>query len=104
MPPLSMAKSFMLSRLRGETPLRTVFWRDMLLAGTALNILAGIAGIILLTSGFSTSTALTVYFSPLPWNLFLFFAVWRSSERIPISEAAVVRAVSTLWLVLVILI
>ncbi len=95
-------KPYFMSRLNGVAPLRTVLWRDMIIIGTALNVLTGIAGIILLTSGADTALAMTVYFALIPWNLFLFFAVWRCSERAPASEAMTARLIAAIWLVLVI--
>ena len=75
------AKSFLLSRWRGEVPLETVFARDMLIEGTLINILAAASGILLLVFGTPTPICVLIYFAPLPWNLFLFLSVWRSAEN-----------------------
>ena len=95
-------KTFLTSRWQGKAPLRTVFWRDMLLVGTALNILTGIAAIVLLTFGVSTGIALSVHFGLLPWNLFLYFAVWRSAEDVSPFEALMTRVVAGIWLAAVV--
>jgi hypothetical protein len=101
---LSTPKTFLICRWQGKAPLRTVFWRDMLLVGTALNILTGIAAVVLLTFGVSTAIALAVHFGLLPWNLFLCLAVWRSAENISPFEALVARVVAGIWLAAVIVI
>ena len=101
---LSTPKKFLICRWQGKAPLRTVFWRDMLLVATALNILTGTAAIVLLTFGVSTAIALSVHFGLLPWNLFLCFAVWRSAEKVSPFEALVTRVVAGIWLVAVIVI
>jgi hypothetical protein len=103
---VSAAKSFLLSRCYREVPLRTVFWRDMIGVATALNILTGLelAGIVLLVSGFPVAIALPVHFGLLPWNIFLFLAVWRGADRITPSEALVVRTLAAVWLVAMVVI
>jgi hypothetical protein len=101
---VSAAKSFLLSRWYREVPLRTVFWRDMIGVATALNILTGLAGIVLLVSGFPVVIALSVHFGLLPWNIFLFLAVWRGADRIAQSEALMVRTLAAVWLVAMVVI
>jgi hypothetical protein len=102
MRPISTIASFVQSRWRGEAPLATVFWRDTIIVGTALNVLTGLAAIVLLVSGVPAAIALLVHFSLLPWNVFLFLAVWRTAERVKPSEALFVRVATAIWFVLVI--
>jgi hypothetical protein len=97
-------RGFLLSRWRGEAPLGTVFWRDMLVIGTGLNVLTGLAAMAMLAADMSTALALAVHFSLLPWNLFLMLSVWRSAEKAPPSQATVAKFGSLLWLPLAILI
>jgi hypothetical protein len=104
MQPMSAVKSFLLSRWHGEVPLGTVFWRDMIGVATALNILTGLTSIVLIVSGFPVVLGLCVHFCLLPWNIFLFLAVWRGADRIAQSEALVVRTVAAVWLVAMIVI
>ncbi len=79
----------------------TVFWRDMVIIGTALNVVSALGGMILLAAGAPTALVMTVYFAPLPWNLFLFIAVWKSTEKAEPSDALIVRIVAAVWFVLV---
>jgi hypothetical protein len=94
------ASSYLLSRWRGEAPLTTVFWRDMIMVGSMLNVIAAFGGLLLLAAGAPTAAVLAVYFSPLPWNIFLFLSVWRSAERASPSEATMARFGATIWLVI----
>jgi hypothetical protein len=102
MNPVAATGSFIVSRWRGEVPLGVLLWRDMVVAGTALNILSGLAGIVLIASGAPPAIAYTVYFGLVPWNVFLFLCVWRTAERVTPSEAMLARMVAGVWLVAVI--
>ncbi len=79
------AKDFVLARWRGEAPLTTVFWRDMLLAGSIVNLIAVVA--------------LLLFFAPLPMNLFLFIAVWRCGGSSSPLNAFFARLGATIWLI-----
>lgn len=96
-------KAFLLSRLRGEVALETVFWRDMMLVGTGINVVATLAAMALLAFEIPTIVALLVFLAPLPWNLFLFSAVWRSAEKIKGTTALAAKIGATIWLVAVVL-
>lgn len=73
--------------------MRTVFWRDMLVVGTAANVLATFIALLAASQGAASWAAVAIHFAPLPYNLFLFAAVGRASPR---SRLAVV--LSTVWL------
>lgn len=60
-----------------------VFWRDMVLVGTAVNLGASFAALILVAQGVATAVAVAVHFAPLPYNLWLFAVVWRLGRRPP---------------------
>ncbi len=89
----------MLSRWRGQVPLGTVFWRDMLIVGTGLNAIAGVTSILMLALDVGTVTALAVHFSLLPWNVFLFISVWRSADFAQRFPATVARIGAVVWFV-----
>jgi hypothetical protein len=97
-------KSFLLSRWRGQAPLETVFWRDMIVIGTAINIAAAVAVVALLIYGAGTPTALAVHFAPAPWNFFLFLAVYRSADNAAGANVLAAKAGAALWLVLMVLV
>ena len=48
---VNAAQGFIARRWRGDVPLRTVFWRDMLGVGTAVNVLFTFAALIAATQG-----------------------------------------------------
>lgn len=79
--------------------MRTLFWRDMLGIGTAVNVLATFAALILASQGVATWVAMAVHFMPLPYNLFLCAAVLRVQPR---NGAAGLVALG--WLVLMTLV
>jgi hypothetical protein len=100
-PLFSAVKAFTLSRWRGQAPLETVFWRDMIVLGTTLNAVAALGAIGLLIADAPTALALMVFFSPLPVNLFLFFSVWRSAGNSDGFGSVLARVGAAIWLALV---
>jgi hypothetical protein len=70
---------FFSARWRGAVPAATVFWRDMLGVGSALNLLASFLALLLASQGAPPALAVALHFAPLPYNLFLFEAVRRSA-------------------------
>ena len=97
-------KSFLLSRWRGQAPLETVFWRDMIVIGTAINIAAALAALALLIYGAGTPAALAVHFAQAPWNFFLFLSVHRSADNAAGANVLAAKAGAALWLILMLLV
>ncbi|EHK58201.1 hypothetical protein [Allomesorhizobium alhagi] len=91
--------SFFASRWRGEAPLDRLFWRDMVLVGTILNLVTTAAAILLLGLKAPMAVVLAVHFSPVPYNIFLFAAVWRTADAAGNARAAFFRSAALLWLV-----
>jgi hypothetical protein len=91
--------SFFASRWRGEAPLDRLFWRDMLLFGTLLNLLTTAAAILLLGFKAPLVVVLAMHFLPLPYNIFLFASVWRTADAAGNAKAAFFRSGALLWLV-----
>ncbi|HEV2900293.1 MAG TPA: hypothetical protein VGX71_21145 [Pseudaminobacter sp.] len=91
--------SFFASRWRGEAPLDRLFWRDMVLFGSLLNVLATAAAILMLGLKAPLVVVLAVHFFPVPYNLFLFAAVWRTADAAGNARAAFFRSAALLWLV-----
>jgi hypothetical protein len=100
--PSRARRSFLASRWRGEAPLGAVFWRDMILVGTALNIAATLATVLLLAADAPTPLALLIYFAPLPWSIFLFVSVWRCAERAGGPDAMTAKIGAMIWLMVMI--
>lgn len=89
---------FFTRRWRTEVPMRVLFWRDMVLVGTLINLLATGLALAMAASGLSIALAAAVHFAPLPYNLFLVASVWR------LSTSAVHRWPAAAWLAFVTLV
>jgi hypothetical protein len=96
--------SFILSRLRGDAPLHTVFWRDMVIVGTGLNVLATAAALIMLVAEAPGSWPVLTHLVPQPWNLFVVFAVWRSAGHVNDPTRSLIRMSALCWLALMIIV
>ena len=86
-------------RWRGLVPLPQLLWRDIIGIGTLINLVATLLALAAITQGAPSGLAVALHFAPLPYNLFLFGALWRTPGR---NEFSVGLAV--VWLVLVILV
>lgn len=53
----------------------------MIVHGTTINILAALLGLVLFARDAPTALGATVYFAPVPYNLFLLAALWRTAAR-----------------------
>lgn len=89
---------FLASRWRGDVAFERLFWFDMLVAGTLVNLAAAALSLILFGLDAPAAVAITVFFAPLPYNLFLFAVVWRAAERAQ-SGWALARLGAVAWLV-----
>ena len=64
-------------RWQGQAPWRTLFWRDIVAVGSAINLFTGFVALFLISQGQPVGWALAVHFAPLPYNLFMLGVVWR---------------------------
>lgn len=92
--------AFFARRWQRQVPLGTLFWRDMIVVGTLINIAATFAGLMALGLKADLAVAMLVFFSPLPYNIFLVGAVWRTAELVPAERAWTVRFGAAAWLVI----
>ena len=76
-------KRFFTPRWQGRIGWRTLFWRDLLLIGTGLNL----------------PWVVLVHLLPLPYNLFIVSAIWSAPNR-----PTVVCVFSAFWLLLLIVV
>lgn len=93
MPP--PAPSFLAARWQGQVALGTLLWRDMLGVGTVLNLLASVGALGLAAAGAGGAWAVALHFAPVPYNLFLFLALWRRPDR-----PAWAAALAAVWVAL----
>ncbi|CDX49557.1 conserved exported hypothetical protein [Mesorhizobium plurifarium] len=90
---------FFRMRWRREVPLDRLFWRDMLLAGTILNVASSALALILLGLKLPLGLVLGVHFLPVPYNIFLTIAVWRTAEKSGGLKAQLMMLGSAFWLI-----
>jgi hypothetical protein len=92
-----------LARLwRGEIALRDAFWRDSILVGSCLNLLATALAFAVLASNGPAAAAAAVFFTPVPYNVLAVFGVWRSAARYtgPPTLANAARIAVVVWAIL----
>ncbi|WP_246135802.1 hypothetical protein [Mesorhizobium intechi] len=92
------ARSFFRSRWLGQVPIERLFWLDMLLVGTGISIASSIVALILLVLKMPLGLVLAVHFAPVPYNIFLTIAVWRTAEQSS-AKASLMLLGSALWLI-----
>lgn len=96
----SMASgNFFSRRWNGQVPLTALLWRDMIGVGTLINLVATVLALAVMIQGAHPALAVALHFAPMPYNVFLFAAVWRSPHR-----DVVTGAIAAGWLAAVTLI
>jgi F0F1-type ATP synthase assembly protein I len=99
------AAGFFRARWLGAVSLDRLFWFDMIVVGTVINIVTSFAALIVLGLKWPVWASIMVYLTPLPYNLFLVFAVWRTAEQLADQRtASYARTGALLWLVIATLI
>ena len=91
--------NFFQARWRGLVPLDRLFWRDMVLVGTGVNLVSSAAALAALGAKLPLSVALAVHFLPVPYNVFLFLAVWRTASAQPGPLASLAQIAAAIWLI-----
>ncbi|MBZ9994917.1 hypothetical protein [Mesorhizobium sp. BH1-1-4] len=94
-----MMVDFFGARWRGQIPLERLFWRDTMLIATAINIASSAAALVLLGLKMPLALVLAVHFAPVPYNVFLTLAVWRTAEKSGGAKASLMMLGSALWLI-----
>lgn len=92
-------KQYFSRRWHGDVDGRSILWRDMILIGTVINLVVATIALMLLAMNVSTPLAVAVFFSPFPYNLFLFLSFLRSPQR-----TSTMTMIAGIWLVLVTLV
>ncbi|TGV12889.1 hypothetical protein EN816_18210 [Mesorhizobium sp. M8A.F.Ca.ET.173.01.1.1] len=90
---------FFRTRWRGEAPLDRLFWRDMLLVGTLISVASSALALVLLGLKLPLWLVLMVHLLPVPYNIFLTIAVWRTAEKAGGFKAQLMMLGSVLWLI-----
>ena len=96
--------AFVRARWRGRVALERLLWRDTLLIGTAVNVAATLFALGLIVAGAPAWLAVVAHFFPMPYNVLLCVAVWRAASLAAEPAATLARAVSLIWLALVVIV
>ena len=91
--------SFVVRRWRRQVPIGLLFWRDMVLVGSALNLAAAFAGLMALGFKADLLVAMLVFHAPLPYNFFIVGAIWRTADLADAAKASSARFGAAVWLV-----
>lgn len=75
------ATGYWAPRWQGQVPWRTLFWRDMVAVGSAINLFTGFVGLFLISQGHPIAWALAVHFAPVPYNAFLVRSLWVTPRK-----------------------
>ena len=90
---------FFASRWRGDVPLATLFWRDMIIWSSLLNVAMLLVSLMLLELKYPVWLSVAAFLSPMPWNLFLVACIWRTADRQPGGLAHAARYGALVWFV-----
>jgi len=89
---------------RGELPLSRVFWTDMLVVGTIVNIATMVAAILLFLGGAPAWLGFAVHLLPIPYNIVLFMGVGRSADAGHPQFAWLARAAAGAWFLVMLIV
>jgi hypothetical protein len=95
-----MAFSRAVGRLwTGEITLARTFWSYAMIGGTALNVVATCLALALVVIDAPAVVAASVFALPIPYNVLVLVAVWRSADRYegPRLWADLARAAIVVW-------
>lgn len=83
----------------GAVPLARAFWEYAILYGLMANLAATLAAAALTAAGVHPALTLAVFLLPVPYNILVLVAVWRSAGRYagPPHWAALARAAIVVW-------
>jgi hypothetical protein len=88
-------KTFITQRWQGRIGWRRLFWRDLLVVGTSLNLLMTGLALALLSQDVAIPWVLLAHLFPLPYNLLIVSSIWSAPQR-----PKIVLVASLCWLVL----
>lgn len=96
--------AFFRARWIGLVSVERLFWVDMVLVGTLINLATSFAALIALGLKWPLWAWVGVYLSPLAYNLFLVAALWRACDALTPRMANTYRAGALGWIVIATLI
>lgn len=100
----SGSPGFFARRWRGDIAIDRLFWFDMMLVATLINIATAFISLMMFGLKLPAWIAVAAFLAPLPYNIFLVLAVWRTTEQMPANAASAYRAGALIWLVAAVII
>ena len=94
----SVPFGFFLRRWRRQVPLGTLFWRDMILVGSVINLVTAFVALMALGMKAGLTITILIFHAPLPYNLFLVASVWRTADIADPKTASSARFGAAIWL------
>jgi hypothetical protein len=94
-------KNHVIRLWRGEEGMARVFWEYAIVYGSLANLITTGAALAVLLADFP-ALAVAIFFLPLPYNVLIVVAVWRSASRYPGPPmwATLARVAVTVWAVI----
>lgn len=83
---------FFARRWGGHVRFNILFWRDMLVFGSMLNLTLSFIALMFMAKGHD-AMAVVLHFAAVPYNLFLYMALWRHPDR-----TVLANALAAVWL------
>ncbi len=85
----------------GDLPLGEAFWWYAVGYGLVLNLVTSLLFLVMLVKGASTTALVLSFLLPVPYNLLVLVAVWRSAGRYlgPRKWADLARAGTLVWMI-----
>ena len=90
--------AFFVRRWRRQVPLALLFWRDMVIVGSVINLASAFGGLMALGFKAELAVAMLVFHAPLPYNVFLVASVWRTADIVDFKTASSARFGAAMWL------
>jgi hypothetical protein len=94
----SVPFSFFSRRWRRQVPLGTLFWRDMIVVGSVINLAAAFVALMALGLKAGLMVTILIFHAPLPYNIFLVASVWRAADIADPKTASSARFGAAIWL------
>ena len=84
----------------GRCPLQDAFWQYAVLYGLLLNLVTHLVFFILFATDANMVLVVLAFVAPVPYNIFVVVAVWRSAARYPGSKtwADMARLGVVIWM------
>jgi len=90
--------AFFARRWDRQVPLSLLFWRDMIVVATLINLSAAFASLMALGFKAELAVVLVIFYAPMPYNIFLVGAVWRTAELVDVAKASSAKFCALAWL------